>query len=400
MDTATCSAINTAIVRETGRIGPEISTRVVPNTPWVALTPRAPWEDPMGLIQTNMMFERMLPANDAEAWANVAISDGNTNNCLPPTEILTWGQTLRTWQMQKIAKETEEFCVEDLRSAFQMAKVMQEYTDGLATVSRWVWENRDRNEYIRLCLHQVTEGPESGFNLNATSFDPANPPTSRLTWGTLERIYSQLMREGVAGVGFNGVGAPVLPLLTDEVTTRDLIRQDPELRSDFRFAYEGKGETSPLLAPFFSSGMSYNGFKPMVDFFPQRFEIVGGQYVRIPPFTTPLATTKGTKRDLNVNYINASYQVSVIHVRDVLMQHVPSPVTTVGSKMRFSPVDYMGDFKWIMESPGSHCNPDGTIGRFRGVFASATEPLHPELGYAIMHKNCPPIRELKLSCYS
>ena len=400
MTDAACTAINTAITRETGRISPEIYEKVVPSSPWIALTPRDEWPDGMGVIQTNMMFERMLPADDAEAWTDVAPSDGNSNNCLPATEIIKWGQTLRTWRLQKIAKETEEFCIEDLRSAFELAKVLGNFTKGLSTVTRWVWENRDRNEYISLAGHKITEGGQANFDLDASSFDATTPPTSRLTWGTLDRAYARLAREGVMGVGFNGQGAPVFPLLTDENTASDLIRQDPEIRSDFRYAFMGKADGSPTLNPYFSTGWSYNGFKPMLDLFPARYEISGNAYVRVKPFKTAAATTSGTKRDLDPAYVNATYQVSVIHVPEVYTQRIPRPISSPGGDFHFDPVNYMGDFRWVHDFPGSKCNPDGTIGRFRAVFASASEPVHTEYGYAIIHRNCPPLRNLKTSCYS
>lgn len=400
MTDAECTAINTQIVRETGRISPEIYGRIVQNTPWIALTPRDKWDDEMGIEQTNMLFARMLPAQDDEEWANVTPSDGSTNNCLPDVEIIKWGQNLRTWRLQKIAKETEEFCLEDIRSAFQLRNVLGKFTDGLAGITRWVWENRDRNEYIAMAKYKVTETGNTDFDVFATAFDPTNPPTSRLVWGTLERIYGILMRDGVMGIGFNGSNAPVLALLTDEVTQRDLFRQSPELRDDFRWAYAGKEENSPLLQAFFTGGHSYNGYKPMTDFYPARYEIVDGDYVRVKPFKDPTAASKGTDRELDPAYIYATYQDTPIHVPGVFTQRIPQPLSSPGGDFKFDPVDYMGNFRWVREFPGSKCNPDGTIGRFRAVFASASEPVHPEWGFVVRHLNCAPIRDLETSCYS
>lgn len=396
-----CAKINTAIIRETGRISPEIHTRVVRSTPWVAMTPRDTFPDGMGVVQTNMMFERMLPSDDAEAWTDVAPSDGSSNQCLPATEILKWGQTLRTWRLQKIAKQTEEFCIEDLRTAFDLQKILSLYTSGLQRVAQWVWENRDRNEYIAMSAHKVTEGAGNVFSLNSSSFNAATPPTSRLTWGTLKQIRSVLIREGAGtdAMGVSGSGAPVFGLMTDENTQDWLIQDAPHGRTDFQFAYEGMGAQSPLMKPLFLDGFSYNGFKFMTDFFPARYEIVNGAYVRIPPFSSAAATTSGTKRDLNMAYLYATYQDTPIHVPSVFTQRIPKPLSNPGGNFKFDPVNYMGDFQWknILDKI---CNPDGTIGFFRAVFASASEPVHPEFGFVVRHLNCPPLRELKPSCYS
>lgn len=399
---ADCAAINTAIIREEGRIGPEIHAKVVKGTPWIGLTPRDVFPDGMGVEQTTMMFERMLPADDAEVWADVAPSDGITNQCLPPTETILWGQSLATWRLQKIAKNTEDFCLEDLRTAFQLEKVLGNFKKGLSVVSRWVWENRNRNEYIRLARYKVTEAADAGgdFNLTDTAWDASNPPTSRLLVGTLARIYSMMIREGAGedAMGITSENQPVFGVFTDENTIIDLIRQDPELRSDFRFAYEGQGGKSPLIMPLGSS-WSYNGFKYMLDIFPQRFEISGGAYVRVKPFKSAAAASSGTKRDLDPAYVYASYQATPIHVPTVFTQRIPKPFTSPGGGMKFDPVNYMGEFHWknILDKD---CNPDGTIGFYRAVFASASEPVHPEHGYVIMHKNCPAIRTLETSCYS
>lgn len=402
MTDAACTAINTAIIRESGRISPEIYNRVVRGSPWIALTPRDAWPDGMGTIQTNMMFERMLPADDAEAWTDVAPSDGTTNNCLPATEILKWGQTLRTWRLQKIAKETEEFCIEDLRSAFELGKVLQNFTNGLKTVARWVWENRDRNEYIAIASHKVTETTNALFDINATSFNAAAPPTSRLTWGTLKRIRTMLLREGAGegALGFTGSGSPVFGLMTDETTQDFLLNDDPNTRSDFQYAYEGKGADSPLMHPLFLDGFTYNGYKFMTDLWPARYEIVNGAYQRVKPFKTAAATTSGTKRDLDPAYLYATYQDTVIHVPNVFTQRIPKPISNPGGGFQFSPVNYMGDFRWVMDHPGSKCNPDGTIGRFRAVFSSGSEPVHPEYGWVIRHLNCAAQRTTHASCYS
>ena len=398
LTTADCGAINTAIVRESGRIGPEIYDRVVLGSPWIALTPSDVWPDEMGLIQTNMMFERMLPANDAETWTDIAVSDGTTNNCLPDTEILKWGQTLRTWNLQKIAKETEEFCIEDLRSAFALTKVLQSYTSGLSDVTKKTWENRNRNEYVRLAAHKVTE--RSILDLDATSFNAASPPTSRLTNGTLEQIYNRLLSEGAGGsaIGMAGANEPVFTLFTDHTTRRDLMRQDNALRTDFQFAYMGMGSKSPLVQPL-GTGGSYDGFMHITDYNQPRWDIQGGAYVRVPRYKAAEATTKGYKRDLNPAYDTAPYADHIIHVPSVYTRRIPKPISNPGGKFRFDPINYMGEFKW-MNILDRVCNPDGTIGYFRAIYASGSEPVHPEYGYVVRAMNCPPLRNIKASCYS
>jgi hypothetical protein len=48
-------------------------------------------------------------------------------------------------------------------------------------------------------------------------------------------------------------------------------------------------------------------------------------------------------------------------------------------------VSYKGDFKWTNILDGL-TNPDGTIGYFRGIMASASKPIKTDFGYVILFK--------------
>jgi hypothetical protein len=69
---------------------------------------------------------------------------------------------------------------------------------------------------------------------------------------------------------------------------------------------------------------------------------------------------------------------------DVMESQIPEPIT--GSNgLTFDPVNYRGKFNW-KNIPSVDLNPDGTIGFFRGVLASATKPIKTEFGYAFLFK--------------
>jgi hypothetical protein len=63
---------------------------------------------------------------------------------------------------------------------------------------------------------------------------------------------------------------------------------------------------------------------------------------------------------------------------------IPEPIS--GSNgLTFDPVNYRGKFAW-KNIPSIDLNPDGTIGFFRGVLASASKPIKTEFGYVILFK--------------
>jgi hypothetical protein len=405
-EAAVCTPITNGFIAESGRFSGELYRKLAPSGPWLAGTPRGEWKDGMGKILNNIIFERTVPTTGGTAggtdtsWVDEVFSDGGSNDaCLPTPEVQQWGQTSRPYNVQARNLQTPEFCVEDLRSDYEIEQMISALMSNLEWGTGYVWEDRDRHEYIRLSDHKVTENAINGFDIEATSFDINNPPTSTLTVGTLEQIYTRLEMDGASVEGASGnekdSGRPVYDLYTDDVTGRSLIRQDPSLRQDFRFA-----EPDILLRPL-GAVWSWNGYRFVYDRFCERYNQPGGAgnpYVRVPPYLPPqLTATKGYKQDRNPAYLYAQYQISVVHIKKVFRQLVKRPISQLG-KFKFNPVKYTGDFQ-ILRIPHKECNPRGTKIFLDAIFASASEPGLTYLGWAVMHKVCPPLRQLRNSCY-
>jgi hypothetical protein len=394
MPSYTCDEVNNMFLAESGRIGPSLAKRVVPSGPWLNIIPRAQWEDGMGVVHNSMVWERTLPNNNGDEWVQMNPSDGaGTDQCTLTPEILKFGQTLRS--MRKFTRNirTDWFCVEDLRDDFSIAKMLGGVQSNLSQVTDYVWENRNQDEYIRLAEHKITEN--GSFDVNASSFNPATPPTSKLTVGTLRQVYQWLVADGVGiegAIGTSDGGHPVLSLFTDMNTDLDLIQQDPAVRRDFQYS-----DPTKLSQPF-GMAHSWDNYKHVFNRFQPRYEIVGGQYVRIQPYKEPESTTKGWKRQLNPAYIYASYADSIVVIPSVYTMQVPRPITSPGGGLKFDPVNYMGDFAWL-NIKDVKCNPRGTKGFFDAVYTSASDPGQTWFGVVIRHKNCSPLRVLKSDCY-
>lgn len=402
----TCGEITNALYALTSQVSPRLFNKVALVDQWTARTPRGVWPKGQGFTINNMMLERTVTTSeDGTEWVDAAPSQQTSegtpfNNCQPTPEEIKFGQTLRPMKIARRNIQTQDFCINDLANDFQVEKVLDNMMDILGGITEWVWMNRLQNEYYRLSEHKITE-TSSGFDISATTHDPTKPPTSRLLNGTLEQVYQKQVMQGARAdgtVGYGVNGRPIYELWTDANTSRDLIRQDPELREDFRFAFEGKGEDSPLLfipgTPF-----SYNGFKHTWIKFPPRWEIVGGVYKRIYPYDTPTPTTKGLKTPVSNAYIYATYQTSFIFVPTVQTVLMEEPSTNPGGRVKFDYASHMGEFQFLVIKD-KKCNPRGEMGFFDALFASAHEPGHIELGWSLMHLNCPGLRSPEPSCYS
>jgi hypothetical protein len=121
--------------------------------------------------------------------------------------------------------------------------------------------------------------------------------------------------------------------------------------------------------------------------------VVGGSYTEVLPYTAASADPAngkfGARLVENAAYETAAYTRSYIFHQDVMKLLYPNTVSGA-SGTTFDPVMYRGDWKWLnvqnLDSSSSAYNPDGTIGKFRGVFAAATKPGVIEYGFAITHK--------------
>ena len=83
----------------------------------------------------------------------------------------------------------------------------------------------------------------------------------------------------------------------------------------------------------------------------------------------------------NAAYESAPVEMAYIIHPEVFESQIPNPLSGANG-LTFDPVNYKGDFKWT-NIPDASLNPDGTIGFFRGILASASKPIKTKFGYAI-----------------
>lgn len=395
----TCAEIENAFIALENQISGRIWNKVGPLDNWISRVPKGEFPKGQGFTINSMMLERTLTTSeDGTEWTTAAPSKttaqgGPVDNCTPTPEVLSFGQTLRPFTLARRNIQTEEFCINDLQYDYQIGKVLANVMEQLTHTADWVWMNRFQNTYMDACDHHITV-KISGDTDDGTAWVAASPPTARLSNVTLENIYQSLVLEGASGEGAmgytEGTGQPVFSLFTDGITARDLIRQDPDLRQDFRYA------NPDLLIATPGHPYSYNGFKFDWIKFPPRWEIVNGAYVRVYPYNPKTAATKGFKQEVSNAYKYATYQTSFIFIPTVMTMLYENPDTSPGGGVKFDATSHMGVFKFLVIRD-KYCNPRGEKGFFDALFASAAEPGQTYLGYALMHLNCGPIG-IKKNC--
>ena len=387
------------LVQEANRIGPQIYRKTLNTSPWLKLVKQGSWPDQMGHTISVLTYERSLPANPL-SWNNVAANklgstsrvigdtgtvDGSSGgSCVPPKQEISFAQTLRTYNLQHTALESPKICVNDLRFPVYRQEQLTNIMSILTENTSWAWINRYRDEYLRVAANKIVVNGSlpvsSSDNPAAANFFPQQQASSNLTQGVLDRLYLKLIR---AGANNNPQGRengqPIFTLICGAETSRALIRDNADIRQDFRWA-----DPSELLKPL-GVTRSYGGYYHLIDDLPPRYNWDGTKYVRVHPYGTS-SSTYGPAVDISAAYESAAYEASIIFHTDVLESLIPAPITSPGANLRFDPVNYRGVFSW--KNYLTDDNPDGQFGYFRGILSNGTKPIRPEFGYVIMHRRC------------
>jgi len=405
---ANCVAVTNALQAESGRLGDGMFQRAALARPIIRLQSktRGQYKLGIGYSYSSVRFERSMPPFTADPWTATVASDGDTANaCRPPTDNVRFGQQNFTVTPRHYALQTEDFCIRDIQFGWQYAEWMEKVSQALEFIPQWVWSRRFTTDYVAAVAlatdsnagNLITLNSGQGMQQGAT-YNTTNIANGRLRQVNLDRLYARLMREGASlpsGMD-EATGAPVFTLITSAETSMDLIRSDPELRNDNRYAYMGKGEMTPLVPGVPFKKKNYGGFIHEIDPYPRRFTMAAGAYLEVPPFLENPAS-KGRKWEVNMAYENAPMEESIIWHEGVYKDLAVNTATNIPAGWKFTPRSWMGSFD-AYNIQDRTCNIDGTQIFFRALFASAAEPMNPNLGFAILHARCAPNAEVR-SCY-
>lgn len=442
--------INDWLLRESGRITPNINQKMMAKTtPWLTLHLREAWEEGMGHVHKTFVFNRAELTAAAVDWENMYDGEGSTadgGSCVPPADEVKFTQLSRDYFLQTKAIWGPNICVNNLRNTFVREQQMKASIAALADQARETWIERYRSEYTRVSANKALAN--ASFALNADQYNSygfpspgSTPAVSILTQGFLDYAYEYLNHQGAQDGAMGMVETrPVYGLVTSARTSRNLIMANPDIREDFRYS----SQNEKLLAPM-GVKWNYAGFVHLIDDKTPRWNwqaatsatgavagttlttsaastlTVGSQvfigsnqylvkavlsgttytvtsvsggaptaqtaavysaWVKVPEFIK-----SGDIIVPNPAWLAAEYEDSYIFHQKTEVCLVPKPLTNVGGA-KFDVVNHAGEFSW-KNYLDEEKNPDGTIGRFRGVLSSGTRPDNPEFGIVIRHKACP-----------
>ncbi len=433
------TAINTILAEEANRIGQDIYKRTIHTSPWMDLVKQSAFPEGMGYQLTTLVYDRTIPATATSGsgvqgvtWSNLGALNGSANSfntslldqplkdaadevqgprggataeyggsSADKRSYVQFSKQLKQYSIARAVIESPRISLEDLRFAAHRQEQLRAILDLLTESSRYTWENRYRDEYEKVAANLVP-CRSSGTPI-VTVIDQTSPitlfegkqiaevdftndfvsdgvtvdytPSANISNKILDSLYFQLVRKGAAAESYGKEnGRPVFAVVLSSEASYAL-QTEAGFRDDVRY---NNAKVSDLIAPL-GVEKSFRGFYHLVDDLAPRFTISTGTATRIPPYKVDNGITI-----YNTAYDTADYEAAYIIHPHVMESQIPNPMS--GSNgLTFNPVNYRGDFKWT-NILNEATNPDGTIGFFRGILASATKPIKTDFGYVILFK--------------
>ena len=400
-----CEAFNDFLFDRALHFDEEILKDYAPtDDAWIGHVATMPWDAFTGTLHTYDQFHMGAP-DLSQAWTAVS-QDMQTcvaGACDNPAVCVGWGETRKDYSLEKTTYETNVLCFDQINTKPKAKQLMGNVLSGLKDVTKEVWSDYIRrnslmlNDTIYIASSDVdltvaiTPGMFTGamatIDLGGTAF----LPTSMLSMQWLQRQYAPLIGNGY----FKGKMVPtgVFKLITDTITSNQLIEQNPTMSNFFRT------DSVNAVSNLWKYGISatVGNFGISWDMLPARFYHQGnGVLQRVWPFLCSAADI-GVKRTWNTQYELAPYQYSSIWHPEAMKRATKSlepiagmPFLTrdLGGAWNFTGGNRDRFFQKTDPATGDICNIDnkkGNKGFFWADFESGFKFEYPQWTRSILH---------------
>lgn len=323
----------------------------------------------------------------------LGVDDPGYDSCRYESPVIGYGFEEKSYSLYRATRRSLDICLTDIMFKWQFEKQLAMIFNAFPNVTLGEWEQIERESYIDFCNKYVATTDSSAFGLQTFSYsrgdDHIDVPSggfgsiSILSQALLDKLYQFLFRQCPEAAIGNADGMPTFGLVTSMESSRDVIDRDPN-REDYRYA------NPQILVKGYGQVKTVKGYNHIICPDVPRFVVnaTGTELTRVHPYTTT-PTTIGDAVNVNNEYLNAPFEMSIILIKDVYKALVPpANPAKIARGYEFDPVDNLGEFFWI--NGWDRCN---NILREKGFFfmrmRMAAEPgAHSDDAIAILHRRC------------
>ena len=352
-----------------------------------------------GTVQTTFTVGNSEPITNTEDWLQVTQGDpvstsAVTNVCAPAYTNVTVGYTSKTYNPKRFGLAGPVVCRETLAFAHDPAMFLRQYQNELVKRAKRTWEFELRNQATLLSSKVVCDATFA-IQAPAATFD-ANAATSQLSLPMLDVIAQYLIEIGATDADQDwvelGPDGPVFNLVIGNEAAARILTNTATIRTDWQYAQMGMGPKADLLKRIGANRMVRN-FRVVPTVLPPRYNFASGVYTQVPTYVMTAGVAS-----INPNYQSALYEVAFVPHPMAFKKSIIRPDS---AGLDWSPLNYMGEWKWITGPEMSstfNFDPMRNYGRHFAEFMYAPKPVFPEFGVAIMYLRCPTTYPAVVNC--
>lgn len=323
---------------------------------WLNLIPKGVYPKNVGTHRSVFGIGNIEPTDDSGTWTAIDLSGAGTNTSMDtPLEVCTndwddveWGFDEATYGPERSQLRGPVVCKKDLDFSHDPETFLTAYVQEMAKRAKRQWELWLEANHVRLSakVSAVTDFEDN--ILEQAGVNGLDCPDCELTQEMLEILAERLMENGATTPDSNGFitwedNGPIFPLYIGMRQSQRILRQNSELRQDYRY-----GDPSTLIGRVGSARVIGN-FRHLINQRPRRYTCTNGTFTLVPRMKTATAgdaPTKGTKQIINSAWRTAPYEGFDILSPELFTNEVVAPTNAAGG-LSYDPSNYMGDWKFV-----------------------------------------------------
>jgi len=414
-----CDSAFDAFRQATEYLEPDLRKRAYYRGIWLNLIMRGEYARWSGLNLRTFTIERSEPTSDNETWPKVAFSNGDASSCGTTWNDVQYGYTEQAYNPEQFGLRGPVICQDDLIYDWNTDAFLNRYLNALSHRSQRSIENRYMAIYTHLVDKNVTDsgftkanGATGTLGTGAPNLTGLPQATCSLQQGNLEEVAYELIEEGATSPDEDGwitlgEDGPIFPLYIGVEASQQILRQNADLRQDYRDGDTGMGDAARLLKRAGATKVIGN-FRHVPNIFPARFQWIptgggNGNYQRVNTWVMP-SKSKGKGAEINPQWRDAPFEAAYVLTPWVFKSNLIRPVNQ-SNNLRWNPKDYFGEWEFVVGgnviSETQDCyDPRRKLGQHFAEYKHAPEPLYPKYGRMVIFRRCPDSDVTCITCAS
>ena len=399
-----CTTILDAFAYATESLDKKIFQVASHQSIWLKLIRRGTYPHGVGTTRTVFGVGYIEPESE-DTWTTITnagpqgLLESATGACVTSFDDVEWCYYDDTYYPEYTQKQGPIVCARNLVYAHNIEDFIASYTQKLGIRMQRVWESRYEHWHDTYAKKAIatTDFVGSWDETHDSDVPDTNAacPDCELTQEMLEYVAEDLILNGATNPDQAGFitweqNGPIFPLYIGMNQSQRILRTNAGIRQDYRDAYSGAREQSPLAARIGGAKVIGN-FRHIIDPLPPRYTCLSGTFTRVFPYGADTEEAKGNCQKLSDNYRNAPYEAARVLSPDLFTSEI---VTPMNAGLDFDPVSHIGEliwktgaFKWDTDC----VDPLEERGRHFAVFTHAAKP-NPmgigKYGWMIVYKRC------------